>query len=91
MRPAGPGWETEEREGLETPLFIHLSVFMGFSLAPGPVPGSQHADTQEAFPVWGGDRTMGIQEAHWSQAGACQGRLPGGGGRMAVSWEETQA
>lgn len=64
MRLAGPGWEKEERNGLEPPLCIHLSVFVGFSFMLGPVPGSQHADTQEGFPVWGGDRTMGIQEAH---------------------------
>lgn len=89
MKLAGLEPEMEEREGLETPLFIHLSMLMGISLAPGPVPG------REAFPVWGGDRTMqratGVQKAHWTQAGACQGRFPGGGDRMAVSQEEAQA
>lgn len=58
------GWtgmgEGRERWPRAPPLFIHLSVFVGFSFMPGPVPGSQNADTQEAFPVWSGDRTMGI-------------------------------
>ena len=31
----------EEREDLETPLFIQSSMFAGISLTPGPVPGSQ--------------------------------------------------
>lgn len=70
MRLARPGWETEEREGLETPLFIHLSVFMGFSLAPGPVPGSQHADTQECSQFgmetepWGSKKHTGLRLGH---------------------------
>lgn len=89
MKLAGLEPEIEEREGLETPSFIHISLFLGISLAPGPAPG------REAFPVWGGDRTMqratGVQKAHSTQAGACQGRFPGGRERMAVSQEEAQA
>lgn len=45
MRLVGSGREMEERDGLETPLFIHLSMLVGISLAPDPVPGSQHAHT----------------------------------------------
>lgn len=89
MRLAGSELEMEEREGLETPLFIHLSMSVGISLASGPVP------VRETLPIWGGDRTMQRammnQEAHWTQAGACQGRLPGGGWRRAASQEEVQA
>lgn len=38
-----------------------------------------------------GAESHGVQEAHWTQAEACQGGPPGGEERMAVSQEEVQA
>lgn len=87
MRLAGLEPEMGEREGLETPLFIHLSMFVGTSLLQALY---QSGKRSQFWVETGPCRAMMVQEAHWTQAGACQGRLPRGGERMAVSQEEVQ-
>ena len=89
------GWGLEKRENLETPVFMHSSMFAGIFLAPGPVLGSQHSqplgDTHPHNLGWrqdcaGSRRGLGSTlDSGWGSSGKASwrrrenGNEPGGG------------
>lgn len=78
VRLAGPGRETEERGGLETPLsFIRARLRVS--------PGGQALYQAASMPTLREAPNLGC----WLRKHTREGR-PGGGGRMAVSKEEVQ-